>query len=78
MKITKEELQDLQKQEASKTALRNDIGALEAHKHNFLHQYGEIEALQSESKKALESKYGKINIDLKDGSYKVIEDEKQS
>ena len=57
MKITKEELQDLQKQEASKTALRNDIGALEAHKHNFLHQYGEIEALQSESKKALESKY---------------------
>jgi len=29
---------------------------------------------QEESKKALEESYGKINIDLKDGSYKVIEE----
>jgi hypothetical protein len=39
--------------------------------------YAEIESEQLVSKKALEEKYGKINIDLKDGSFKVIEEEEK-
>mgnify|MGYP003625545986 FL=1 len=37
--------------------------------------YAELMVEQDKSKKELEEKYGKINIDLKDGSYKTIKDE---
>jgi len=37
--------------------------------------YAEEIAKQEESKKKLEESYGKINIDLKDGSYEEIKEE---
>jgi hypothetical protein len=37
--------------------------------------YAEDMGKQDASKKELEEKYGKINIDLKDGSYEIIEEE---
>jgi len=77
-KITKEELKDLQEQEQKKAAIRNDLGVLEVQKHSLLHIYAEVETNQMELKKQLEKNYGKINVDLKDGSYKIIEDEEKS
>ena len=38
--------------------------------------YAEEISKQEDSKKELEEKYGKINIDLKDGSYEEIKEEK--
>jgi len=74
-KITKEELKDLQEQEQKKGAILHDVGLLETQKHSLNHMYAELMVEQDKSKKELEEKYGKINIDLKDGSYKTIKDE---
>jgi hypothetical protein len=38
--------------------------------------YAEEISKQEESKKKLEESYGKINIDLKDGSYEEIKEDK--
>jgi len=74
-KLSKKELESLKEQEQKKAAIRNDLGVLQVQKHSLLHIYAEIELEQIESKKALEEKYGKINVDLKDGSFKVIKEE---
>ena len=41
--------------------------------------YAEVMTEQSKSKEELEAKYGKVNVNLNDGSYEVIpeEDEKE-
>ena len=76
-KITKDELKTLNEQEQKKAAIRNDIGVLETQKHSLLHISAEIQIEQDKSKKELEEKYGKINIDLKDGSYTEVQDENE-
>ena len=74
-KISKEELKDLQESQGKLNAIKHDLGLLETQKHSLLHMYADEIAKQEESKKTLEDKYGKINIDLKDGSYKEIKEE---
>ena len=74
-KITKEELKELQEQEQKKNAIKHDIGVLETQKHSLLHVWAEIVTQQEGAKKELEEKYGKINIDLKNGSYQEIEEQ---
>ena len=74
-KISKEELKELQEQEKKKSAILHDLGVLETQKHSLLHVWAEIISKQEGAKKELEEKYGKVNIDLKDGSYKKIEEE---
>jgi hypothetical protein len=74
-KISKEELKELQEQEQKKNAIKHDIGVLETQKHSLLHVWAEIVTQQEGAKKELEEKYGKINIDLKTGSYQEIEEQ---
>ena len=74
-KISKEELKDLQEQTGKQNAIKHDIGLLEIQKHSLLHMWAEEMSKQDKFKKELEEKYGKINIDLKDGSYEIIEEE---
>ena len=74
-KISKEELKDLQEQQGKLNAIKHDLGLLQTQQHSLLHMYAEDIAKQEETKKELEEKYGKINIDLKDGSYEKIKDE---
>lgn len=74
-KITKEELKDLQELQGKLNAIKHDIGLLETQKHSLLHMYAEEIAKQEKLKKGLEDNYGKINIDLKDGSYEEIKEE---
>jgi len=73
-KITEEELEQLKDQESKKYAILHDLGVLETQKHNLLHAYAVIQDEQNKSKVALEDKYGKINVDLSDGSYETIEE----
>ena len=75
-KITKEELKGLQEQQGKLNAIKHDIGLLSTQIHSLNHMYAEEISKQEESKKSLEEKYGKINIDLKDGSYEEIKEEK--
>lgn len=74
-KITKEELKELQEQEQKKNAIKHDIGVLETQKHSLLHIWADIVSKQEGAKKELEEKYGKVNIDLKDGSYTEIKED---
>lgn len=75
-KITKEELKELQEQQGKLNAIKHDIGLLSTQIHSLNHMYAEEISKQEESKKSLEEKYGKINIDLKDGSFEEIKEDK--
>ena len=74
-KITKEELKELQEQEQKKSAILHDLGLLDTQRHSLLHVWADIISQQEAKKKELEEKYGKVNIDLKDGSYTEIKED---
>lgn len=74
-KIEEKELEQLKNQEATKARLLAEIGAVEAKKHEFLHAFAELVSEAIKANEELEAKYGKINIDLKDGSYTEIKEE---
>jgi hypothetical protein len=71
-KIKEAELKSLQEQEQKKGAILHDLGLLETQKHSLNHMYAELMVEQQKLKTELEEAYGKINIDLKDGSYELI------
>ena len=74
-KINEEELEKLSNQQSIKARLLSDIGAVEAQKHELLHTFAEV---VRESRK-LNDKYGKITVNLEDGTYeKIIEENGQA
>jgi len=73
-KLEEKELQVLKEQEAKKGAILHDLGVLDVQKHSLLHAYSVIQNQQEETKKELEEKYGKINVDLSDGSFTEVEE----
>ena len=75
-KISKEELKELQEQEQKKGAILHDLGVLDTQRHSLLHVWADIVSQQEGAEKELEEKYGKININLKDGSFEEIKDDK--
>ena len=77
-KISKEELKNLQEQTGKLNAIKHDLGLLQTQIHSLNHMFVDEMVKQDKSKKELEESYGKINIDLKDGSYKEIKEEKKS
>lgn len=77
-KIKKEELEKLQELNNKLNAVKHDLGLLETQKHSLLHLYADEVNKLEELKKELEDSYGKINIDLKDGSYTEIKEEEDS
>lgn len=72
--LTEEELAQLKEQEQKKVQILQEVGILETRKHQFLHALDGILEEQDKTKAALEEKYGKINVDLSDGSYTPIEE----
>ena len=70
--INESELKNLQEQEQKKGAILHDLGLLTTQKHSLNHMYVELMVEQEKSKKELEEAYGKVNIDLKDGTYELI------
>ena len=77
LKITEEELKQIQDKVQVRTKLVNDIGAIEAQQHELLHALNNVMEKTNETADSLEEKYGKVNINLEDGSYEVIEEEKE-
>ena len=75
MKITDQELEELQKQEKQKNAIAHDIGALESRKHKLLNLLDEIIEHQETTFESIEENYGKININLETGEYTEITEE---
>jgi hypothetical protein len=73
MKLEEKELNDLKQVQQKSAELFHNIGVLESQKHNLLHALAQVSGEQQEIIKALEEKYGKIEIDLADGSYTKVE-----
>ena len=76
-KITKEELESLLESEKKVSAIKHDLGTLDEQKHNLLHALSQVREDSNKVKKELEEKYGKININLQDGSYEEIKEDKE-
>jgi hypothetical protein len=74
-KIKKEELETLQSHVNTQSKALHDIGALENQKFHLLHALNKAQQVSEDFKKELEENYGKINIDLKDGSFEPIPEE---
>ena len=75
LKITEEQLKKVQAQVKVRTQLIADIGAVEAQKHELLHALNNVMQKTKETADELEKEYGKININLEDGTYEVIKEE---
>ena len=54
----------------------HDLGLLQTQVHTLSHMFAELLQKQETNKRELEKKYGNISIDLNDGSFKLIKDEK--
>ena len=57
---------------------QSQIGQLETQKHVLLHQIGEVQKNLREFQLKLEEEYGKVNINVVDGTITPIEDEQQA
>ena len=75
LKITEEQLKKVQAQVKVRSQLVADIGAAEAQKHELLHALNNVMQKTKETADELEEEYGKININLEDGTYEVIKEE---
>ena len=76
MKIKEELLEIAKTQHEKLQRVISDIGIIETKKHGLLHEIASINTEIEDSKKELEKEYGHIEINLNDGSYIKIEDEK--
>ena len=77
-KIKDEQLKKVTEQQQALNNLLARIGVLEIEKLNLS---GEIKKLESEveqTKKELEEEYGKVSINLTDGTYEKIEDKEDA
>ena len=76
MKLSKDELRKSRKQEEKKQAILHDLGLLATQSHTLSHMFAELSMKQEKNKKQLEEKYGNIEVNLEDGTFKLITDEK--
>ena len=76
-KIEKSELDEILSLQEKLSDQTQEIGVLEAKKHGLLHMLAKTNSDVLELRQNLELKYGAVNINLEDGSYKEIEEEKQ-
>ena len=74
-KITQEQLEELQGYVGKLNNVATQIGNLEMQKHQLNHAATEIQADLNKFQVKLEEKYGKVSINIQDGTYKPIEEE---
>ena len=73
-KITDEELKSVQDQVNSINQVQLQIGGLEVQKSFALQQIATLQNKLNETQKELEEKYGKVSVNLQDGTIKPIEE----
>ena len=75
-KISEEHLEELQSGVSKINQVALQIGNLELQKHGLLHQGVELQGDLSKFQAKLEEKYGKVSVNIQDGTYKPLEEEK--
>ena len=74
-KITEEQLEELQGYVGKLNNAANQIGNLELQKHQINHAAAEVQSDLNKFQIKLEEKYGKVQINIQDGTFKPIEEE---
>ena len=77
-KIKEEQLKKVTEQQQALTNLLARIGVLEIEKLNLSSEIKKLEGEVEKTKKELEEEYGKVSINLADGTYEEIEDKKDA
>ena len=77
-KITEEQLQKLQEFVQALNQAQMQLGQLDVQKHGILHQTTEIQKGLNEFQKELEEEYGKVSVNIQDGTYVAIPEEDES
>ena len=71
-KITEQELKNLQEIVAKLNTASNQLGNIEMQKHQLLHASQLLQSNMAEMQKALEETYGKVSVNMQDGTYQEI------
>ena len=74
-KITEEELKNLQELLGKINSASNQLGNIEMQKHQLLHASQSLQNDLNTMQKTLEETYGKVNVNIQDGTYVAIEEE---
>ncbi len=74
-KIKDEQLKELQELIGKINQGQIQIGQLETQKHSLLHQLSEIQQELQKFQETLEKEYGKVSINIQDGSYEAIKED---
>jgi len=77
-KIKDEQLEKLQGLVTATNHVQMQLGQLEMQKHTLLHQSVEIQEELGKFQKELEEEYGKVSVNIQDGTYTEIPDEDAS
>jgi hypothetical protein len=74
-KISEEQLKDLQEKVGTIQNLQAQVGGIEMQKHMMLHQVAAAQEQLQQLQAKLEEEYGKVSINIQDGSYEEITEE---
>ena len=74
-KIKKEQLEEIQNLVKQINNGQLQIGQIETQKHMILHQVAEIQKVLKDFQDNLEKEYGKVNVNITDGTITPIEEE---
>ena len=77
-KITDHQLKKVTDQQKRLNDVLTNIGVLEVQKHNLAQQVKNISEEIEKTKLELEEEYGKVNINLADGTYEEIKEEEKN
>lgn len=76
-KISEEHLEELQSGVSKINQVALQIGNMELQKHGLLHQGLELQSDLTKFQAKLEEKYGKVSVNIQDGTYEPIEDKQE-
>mgnify|MGYP001334801286 FL=1 len=74
-KITKEQLNKMQNVVRAVNEGQQQLGILESQKHALLHEVMQLQGMINEIQKELQEEYGKVDININDGTIRYKEDE---
>ncbi|OUU70631.1 MAG: hypothetical protein CBC27_08500 [Opitutia bacterium TMED67] len=77
-KITDHQLKKVTEQQQQLNNVLSNIGVLEVQKQNLAQQVKDISEEIEKTKSELEEEYGKVNINLSDGTYEEIEEKEDA
>ena len=77
-KIKDKQLEKLQGLIKELNQIQSQLGSIELQKHSLLHQSSDLQNGLNEFQKELEKEYGKVSINVTDGTYEEIIEEDEA